>query len=240
MLHWFEGDNSSNEIRAPLVLIPVTLQRISAREKFKLSYNDEDLEDNLSLATKLATEFQVNFPEMPEADDLDVDAYFKAVAKAIRGQDRWRVERNEITLGMFSFGKFLMYRDLEPEHWCSEENPDGSPTLAALLRDGFGADDSVVSEDEYLDERIEPDGRVAVIWATSFMLLNSGPSNSRPRRTAVSTTPDEKVAKSVSSHSLSACPLPGERMPRPEPKPVTVRVPSVCGSTAEKVTVVAP
>src|SRR5262249_10479625 len=48
MLHWFEDDNSSRELKAPLVLVPVTLDRTSAREKFKLFYNDEDLESNLS------------------------------------------------------------------------------------------------------------------------------------------------------------------------------------------------
>lgn len=157
MLHWFEADNSGKELRAPLLLVPVELKRTSAREKFKLSYNEEDLEDNLSLATKVATEFHVKFPAIPDVEDLDVNAYFRAVAKAVRGLERWRVEPNEIRLGMFSFGKFLMYRDLEPGNWCSQENPDGTPTLAALLRDGFGADASVVSEDEYLDEHVAPD-----------------------------------------------------------------------------------
>jgi len=171
MLHWFEDDNSSQELKAPLLLVPVALNRTSAREKFKLSYNEEDLEDNLSLATKLAIEFQVKFPEMPEPEDLDVDAYFKVVAKAVRGPQRWRVEPDEISLGMFSFGKFLMYRDLEPRNWCPKENPDGTPTLAALLRDGFSSDGSVVSEDKYLDDHIAPDAMHQVVDIDSSQAL---------------------------------------------------------------------
>lgn len=171
MLHWFEDDNSSKDLKAPLLLVPVTLQRTSARDKFKLSYTDEDLEDNLSLATKLKSDFLVKFPEIPDPEDLDVDAYFKAIAKAVRGQNRWRVEPDEISLGLFSFGKFLMYRDLEPQNWCSKENPDGTPTLAALLRDGFGTDAPVFSEDEYLDEHIAPDAMHQVVDIDSSQAL---------------------------------------------------------------------
>ena len=48
MLKWYEEDSSSKELSAPLLLIPVTLDRTSAREKFTLKYNEEDIEENLS------------------------------------------------------------------------------------------------------------------------------------------------------------------------------------------------
>jgi very-short-patch-repair endonuclease len=171
MLHWFEDDSSEKEIRAPLLLIPVKLERTSAREKFKLSYNDEDIEANLSLATRLHSDFGIDYPELPDTDELDVDEYLNAISAGIRGQQRWRVEPNEISLGFFSFAKFLMYRDLEPSAWCSQNNPDGSPILAALVRDGFRNEPSGTPDDAYLDRVIAPDVLSQVVDADSSQAM---------------------------------------------------------------------
>ena len=167
MLHWFEDDSSEKEIRAPLLLIPVKLERTSAREKFKLSYNDEDIDANLSLATRLNSDLGIHYPDLPDSDELDVDDYLNAISAEIRGQQRWRVEPDEISLGFFSFAKFLMYRDLESSAWCSQDNPDGSPILAALVRDGFRNEPSGSPDGAYLDKAIAPDVLRQVIDADS-------------------------------------------------------------------------
>jgi very-short-patch-repair endonuclease/DNA polymerase III delta prime subunit len=171
MLHWFEDDNSSKELRAPLLLVPVEMKRTSARDAFTLSYNNEEIEDNLSLATKLHTEFRVKLPELPDLEDLDIRSYFAAVAKATRGMNRWQVQEDEISLGFFSFGKFLMYRDLAPGHWIGAHNADGSPLMSALLRDGFHADPSPVGEDQYLDDHIAPNALHQVVDIDSSQAL---------------------------------------------------------------------
>ena len=171
LLHWFEDDSSLKSHRAPILLIPVQLERTSAREKFRLSYNDEDIDDNLSLATKLRTEFRIDYPVMPELEDLAPAAYAAAVAHATAGMARWRVAPDEIALGFFSFGKFLMYRDLDPQSWVSQDNPDGSALLTALLRDGFRQEPSPVGEDEYLDPHIAPDKLHQVVDMDSSQAL---------------------------------------------------------------------
>ena len=171
MLHWFEDDSSQKDLRAPILLVSVQLERTSAREKFKLSYNDEEIDENLSLATKLRTEFRIAYPTMPEVEDLEPTVYAAAVAQSTAGMKRWRVAPDEIALGFFSFGKFLMYRDLGPEFWISPENPDGSPLLKALLRDGFREELSPVSEDEYLDPYIAPDALHQVVDMDSSQAL---------------------------------------------------------------------
>ena len=38
MLHWFESSSSQEPRRAPLILIPVTLERSNVRERFRLKY----------------------------------------------------------------------------------------------------------------------------------------------------------------------------------------------------------
>jgi len=157
MLHWYEEDTSDRELRAPLLLIPVELERTSASEKFTVRYDEEDVEGNISLREKLRGDFGIDLPEFPDVEELDLNDYVDAIEGEIRGQKRWRIERDEVALGFFSFSKFLMYKDLEPSNWCDKDNPDASPLIAGLLRDGFEADAGGVSEDQYLDELIAPD-----------------------------------------------------------------------------------
>ena len=171
MLHWYEDDKSEKELKAPLLLIPVKLERTSAREKFKVSYNDEEVEANLSLATKLKSDFGIEYPELSDAEEVNVDDYFKRVARCAEGQKRWSVLPNEIALGFFSFAKFLMYRDLEPGNWCTQENPDASPIIASLVRDGFRNEPSNLSEEACIDEAVAPGQLSQVIEADSTQAL---------------------------------------------------------------------
>ena len=151
MLEWYESERSEDVLRAPLLLVPVELARSSARERFKLQYTDEEIGANLSLSAKLKVDFGLELPPLPEPEDLDVDSYFEEIAKAISGQVRWRVDRTSIVLGFFSFGKFLMYRDLDVELWPVELAPARHPVLSALLGEGFRQPSSPFPEDSRLD-----------------------------------------------------------------------------------------
>ena len=99
-LHWFESDSATEPRRAPLVLIPVELERMSAKERFRVRYTEEDLGDNLSLAEKLKSEFGVKLPEMGDAEAFDIEAFFSETERAIAGQKRWSVKPDEMTLGL--------------------------------------------------------------------------------------------------------------------------------------------
>ncbi len=172
MLHWFEDDSSSKELRAPLLLVPVELVRVSARDRFTVKASDEDVEDNLSLATKLRNDFGLTLPALPDIEDLDLEAWFGKVAAAVQGQKRWRVAPDEISLGFFSFGKFLMFRDLAPEAWKLDQPDAAVPELlAGLLGDGFGSEPSPVSEDQYLDYLVAPDALAQVVDMDSSQAL---------------------------------------------------------------------
>ena len=41
MLRWYESESSSTERRAPLILIPVQLERSGVRERFKLKWTGD-------------------------------------------------------------------------------------------------------------------------------------------------------------------------------------------------------
>ena len=134
-LTWFEDRNSDNPRKAPLVLVPVSLERGSAKERFKVVYTQADLGPNLTLAAKLKMEFQLALPEFGE--ELDINAYLDGVAECVKNQPRWQVNKDETALGFFSFGKFQMYQDLNPNNWPEDKKPDRHSVLQGLLGSGF-------------------------------------------------------------------------------------------------------
>jgi very-short-patch-repair endonuclease len=137
-LTWFEDRNSDKPRKAPLVLIPVALDRSSAQDRFKLTYTQADLGPNLSLEAKLKMEFQLTLPEFGEY--LNIDTYFSEVQKRIGDQPRWKLNENDIALGFFSFGKFQMYQDLNPDNWPDDKSPANHTILKSLLGGGFSSE----------------------------------------------------------------------------------------------------
>lgn len=171
ILHWYEDEASDKELRAPIVLIPAILERSSAREKFTLRYSGEDLEENLSLSAKLRSDFGIKYPEFPDTEDLNVDEYLSKVAKAVRGQARWSLVPNEIALSFFSFGKFLMYRDLDSDTWPNDRKPADHDLLRFILLDGFREPPSPLPDDAHLDQHIPVGKTNLVVDADSSQVL---------------------------------------------------------------------
>jgi predicted RNA binding protein with dsRBD fold (UPF0201 family) len=158
-LHWYESESSAEARRAPLVLVPVTLVRASAQELFKVVYTGDDLIFNLSLAAKLKTDFEIRLPEIDEEAEFDTDAlnrYFKDIRAAIKTQKRWSVESDELVLGFFSFGKFLMFKDLDPQSWPEDKAPANHPVMGRLLGQGFGDKQPAYADDVNVDAVSSP------------------------------------------------------------------------------------
>lgn len=100
-LKWYEDDNSQIERYAPLILLPVELERKSTRGRFSLQYTDDELETNLSLKERLLLDFDVELPDLPDVDDLDPEEYYREVKRAISGYPNWEVLENDIVLWFF-------------------------------------------------------------------------------------------------------------------------------------------
>ncbi len=115
-LRWFESSDSQTEIRSPLLLVPVRLERDSIEAPWKLLPEDEDILPNHSLAQLLAKDFQLRLP-VPVDESTDNDdpswrtSYFTEIKRCVRHQPRWEV-LDEVALGTFSFQKLAMWDDL--------------------------------------------------------------------------------------------------------------------------------
>jgi very-short-patch-repair endonuclease len=172
MVHWQEDDSSEEVHRAPLVLIPVELERSNVRERFRLKYSGEELGGNASLAEYLRQSFGLDLPELPEAEDLEVGAYFEAVRKATSSQSRWSIDSNAIVLGFFSFSKFLMYRDLDASTWPVEVALPGLDLLNDLLGTGtLGGKGSAYGESDFVDDHLDKRNLFHVVDADSSQTI---------------------------------------------------------------------
>ena len=129
-LEWNESENAEQLNLAPLILIPVELERQKVRARFNLRWSGAELFPNLSLEAKLA-EQGVELPILGTPEDkADIDVYFQAITDAIAEQENWSVVP-DIYLDFFSFTKFVMYKDLEPEKWSINAHP----LLGSILGD---------------------------------------------------------------------------------------------------------
>ena len=159
-LEWSEADASEEPRRAPLVLLPVNLERTNAGA-FRLRWDGGDLGGNLSIAALVGREFGIRLPDLP--DEPDLDAYFRDVARAVASKGRWSVDTGAVALGFFSYAKFLMYRDLDPAAWPEGAGPGAHETLGAMLDDGFEEGEPGVPEEAFLDP-LRPTAEVCEVY----------------------------------------------------------------------------
>lgn len=138
-LRWNDPDHPLNSYKAPLILIPVDLTRRGSRGSFQLSWNEEDIFTNLSLREKLR-EFDVDLPdfEMQENSGI-VGTYYDTIRESIRNYPQWSLTE-EIFLDFFSFSKFIMFKDLNPESWSVGRIPSEHPLISTLLDPSKGRD----------------------------------------------------------------------------------------------------
>jgi very-short-patch-repair endonuclease/DNA polymerase III delta prime subunit len=170
-LKWYEDGNSDRERFAPLLLIPVALDRKSATARFNIRYTEDDINTNLSLQARLDNDFGIKLPDVPEIEELSPSDYCSAVATAVSGQPRWEVLPNDNVLWFFSFSKFLMYRDLDPDNWPKDRRLENHPLIGAILHEGFRDDPPLCNEDDSIDPLIHPIDMVHVLDADSSQTL---------------------------------------------------------------------
>ena len=171
MLKWYEAGNTEDLRSAPLLLIPVTLERSSAQERFRLKYSGADIGPNLSLQAKMRADFNIAIPDLAEADDFNLVNYFKEISQYIAREKDWSVEADAIELGFFSFGKFLIYNDLDTDKWPEAHKPQNHVNLQALFNDGFKDEHAIVHDDQDLDEETIANELFRVVDADSSQVL---------------------------------------------------------------------
>lgn len=107
-VHWKESKSSSHDFRAPVLLVPIRIERSSAIEPYFIKPVDDDIVVNPTFVYKMDTEYGIKFPEY---HDDGLQTYLKKVEHLVKEMG-WTVT-SECKIGIFSFLKINMYRDLK-------------------------------------------------------------------------------------------------------------------------------
>ena len=172
MVHWYEDDSSDLLRRAPLILIPVEIERANVADRFHIRYDQEDVGANISFIEKAKHDFGVDIPRLHKADeeddaDIDVAGYLDSVAVSVQPMARWSVDPSSVVLGFFSFQKLLMYHDLDEGIWPSGRGPQGNSVMTSLFRDGFSDPGPAIGPGDRLDDHLDPSDMHHVLDADS-------------------------------------------------------------------------
>ncbi len=181
MVIWRESESSETDRCAPLVFVPVQLDRANINSGFTVSYTGEDLVSNISFAEKARADFRLDIPLLDEDEDsasIDLKSYFRKVKRSIRGMKEWSIDATSVVLGFFTFTKFLMYRDMDSQIWPPGSGPLESEIIRALFEDGFSEPEPGISEDDYLDDYLRPQDAHHVVDADSSQSLAIVDANS--------------------------------------------------------------
>ena len=140
-IHWKESDSSSGGFRAPVLLVPIRLVQTSALEPYYVKSAEDDIIVNPTFAYKLDAEYGVKLPEYE--DDEGVASYLEKV-RSLVARLQWTVTA-ECKIGIFSFLKINMYRDLKDNAETILANRNVRMLLGEQALDDIAAEDGTVT-----------------------------------------------------------------------------------------------
>lgn len=128
-IEWQENHGSHHSwVKSPLILVPVSLTVETLNAPFKLVRYDDDVVVNPTLQHLLSSDYGITLP-LFNPDKDTVETYLKTLEN-IADEKGWRIIR-EASIGLLSFLKINMYKDLEN----NIENIYNNPVLKAMIGD---------------------------------------------------------------------------------------------------------
>lgn len=115
-LRWKKSADDQRVYRAPLLLLPVKLERRSSQSSFRLAFHEDEVRFNATLLQFLERDFGLKIPalqgELPtDAAGIDLPRVFAIMRQAVREVAGFEVVE-DLALSTFSFAKYLMWKDL--------------------------------------------------------------------------------------------------------------------------------
>ncbi len=137
LLEWYEATSSERQLMAPLILVPVKIEKRfdgrSGRSRYVVTFSGEEVQSNLCLQRRMKQDFGLVIPDL--GDEQTPRQYFSAVAGIVARQPRWRVHP-EVLVSFFSFTKLFMYLDLDPAKWQGEHSLEKNRVLQRIVAGG--------------------------------------------------------------------------------------------------------
>ena len=97
-LRWRKTEGDTRDYRAPLLLIPVKLERRSAQSAFSIAHHEDDVRINFTLLEFLKRDFQIRVPELEgdlptDESGIDVVWILEAMRRRVKDVAHFRGSR---------------------------------------------------------------------------------------------------------------------------------------------------
>lgn len=135
-LEWYDPDDAPDPAFAPLVLLPINMEKRITNGEYVFSIAGRDDDETLNVA--LRERLEALGIDLPEYDpEKGIEAYLASVATRLATRPRWRVRRFA-TIGLFSFARQAMWSDLDSARWPATARPETHALLAQIYGDVAG------------------------------------------------------------------------------------------------------
>ncbi|TFH23728.1 DUF4011 domain-containing protein, partial [Candidatus Bathyarchaeota archaeon] len=122
-LNWVDIE-TKEKVQSPLILVPLELTRETICQPYNIVVPpvEDEAVLNPALQVKLKNDYKIELPPLPEAwEEQKLADYFKLVENAV-SEMSWKTEPS-VNLGLFSFQKLVIYKDLESNTALVTQHP---------------------------------------------------------------------------------------------------------------------
>ncbi|HEU4654086.1 MAG TPA: DUF4011 domain-containing protein [Steroidobacteraceae bacterium] len=170
-LRWAEDERAEKTHLAPLLLVPVTLTRQSVKAGYAIKRHDDETIINPTLLQLLRENYRLTLKGLEtlptDESGVDVKKIWQIFRLAVKDIPRWEVEE-QVYLGIFSFTKYLMWKDLQDRTEQLKKNAVVEH-LIERPREAIGSAEDLAPRED-LDERHSPASLLTPLLADSSQL----------------------------------------------------------------------
>ncbi|MFP8967209.1 DUF3320 domain-containing protein [Pokkaliibacter sp. CJK22405] len=173
-LRWRKTEGDKRTYRAPLLLLPVKLDRKSAQSEYVIMNHEDDIRFNSTLLELLKRDFALHIPELEgelpkDQSGYDLPLIFDIMRKKVRDVAGFEVVE-ELAMSTFSFAKFLMWKDLVERTDSLRESAVVRHLVDSPSEPFLSADAGGLPEAVDVDRRIAPKDLFTPLPADSSQL----------------------------------------------------------------------
>ncbi len=122
-LNWVDIE-TKEKVQSPLILVPLELTRETIRQPYNIAVPpvEDEAVLNPALQAKLKNDYKIELPPLPEEwEEQKLVDYFNLVEQTV-SEMGWKTEPS-VDLGLFSFQKLVIYKDLESNAALVTQHP---------------------------------------------------------------------------------------------------------------------
>lgn len=135
-LRWMDRSDPDTALQAPLLFLPVQIERDDIRTPFSIRATGEDPVVNPLLKQLLYEEYGIDLPDLESFASDGVSRYLEIVSNRVASQQGWSVGRLTAHVDFFELADAIKDQFFNDEDALSE-NPEDHPLLHQLLIEGF-------------------------------------------------------------------------------------------------------